>query len=99
MAELSIQDRLKAAQTRVKGLNASREKIVGDARVEEQNLKQAYANLQELGVENPEGMTIKELRTLEAESRTQLEEKLTAIEDQLAKGDELMEKYNQLQEN
>ena len=43
-------------------------------------------------------MTIKELRALEVESKDQLEEKLVAIETQLAKGEELIQKYNKLQE-
>ena len=98
MAELSIQDRLRAAQAKVKALNSSREQIIGDARVEEQKLKQAYSNLKELGVENPENMTIKELRALEAEAKAQLEEKLAAVETQLLEGEKLMQKYNELQE-
>jgi len=98
MSEASIQDRLRVAQAKVKALNSSREKIIGDARVEEQKLKQAYSNLKESGIENPENMTVKELRTLEASSKAQLEEKLVAVEDQLSKGEELMQKYNELQE-
>jgi hypothetical protein len=98
MSEASIQDRLRIAQAKVKALNSSREKIIGDARVEEQKLKQAYSNLKESGIENPENMTVKELRTLEASSKAQLEEKLVAVEDQLSKGEELMQKYNELQE-
>lgn len=96
--ESTIQDRLRAAQAKVKALNSSREKIIGDARVEEQKLKQAYSSLRESGIENPENMTIKELRTLETSSKVQLEEKLVAVEDQLTKGEELMKKYNELQE-
>ena len=98
MSEVSIQDRLRIAQAKVKALNSSREKIIGDARVEEQKLKQAYSNLKDSGIENPESMTVKELRTLEASSKAQLEEKLIAIEDQLSKGEELIQKYNELQE-
>lgn len=98
MAELSIEERLRAAQAKVKSLNSSREQIIGDARVEEQKLKTAYSNLKDLGVENPEEMTIKELRALETKSKAELEEKLVAIETQLAKGEELIKKYNELQE-
>ena len=93
-----IQDRLRIAQAKVKALNSSREKIIGDARVEEQKLKQAYSNLKESGIENPENMTVKELRTLEASSKAQLEEKLVAVEEQLSEGEKLMQKYNELQE-
>jgi hypothetical protein len=89
---------LRAAQAKVKALNSSREQIIGDARVEEQKLKTAYNNLKDLGVENPEAMTIKELRALEEKSKSELEEKLVAIETQLAKGEELIKKYNELQE-
>jgi hypothetical protein len=98
MAELSIQDRLRSAQAKVKALNSTREQIIGDARVEEQKLKQAYSNLKELGIEGPENLTIKELRALEISSKAELEEKLLAIETQLAKGEELIQKYNSLQE-
>ena len=98
MSEASIQDRLRVAQAKVKALNSSREKIIGDARVEEQKLKQAYSNLKESGIENPENMTVKELRTLEASSKAQLEEKLVAVEEQLSEGEKLMQKYNELQE-
>lgn len=98
MPEISIQERLQVAQAKVKALSSNREKIIGDARVEEQKLKQAYSNLKDSGIENPENMTIKELRTLEASSKAQLEEKLVAVEDQLTKGEELIQKYNQLQQ-
>ena len=98
MSEASIQDRLRVAQAKVKALNSNREKIIGDARVEEQKLKQAYSNLKDSGIENPENMTVKELKTLEVSSKVQLEERLVAVEDQLSKGEELMKKYNELQE-
>lgn len=93
-----IQERLRAAQAKVKALNSSREQIIGDARVEEQKLKQAFNNLKDLGIENPEGMTIKELKALETTSKAELEDKLVAIETQLARGEELIKKYNELQE-
>jgi len=96
--ELSIQERLKQAQIKVKSLNSSRENIIGDVAREEQKLKQAYNNLQELGVENPESKTVKELKALEIQLKSQLEEKLGAIEVQLTKGEELMQEYNALQE-
>jgi hypothetical protein len=99
MSEQSVQDRLRAAQAKVKTLSVNREKIIGDARVEEQRLKQAYSNLKESGVENPEGMTVKELRTLESSFKAQLEKELTAIEGKLVEGEDLMKKYNELQEN
>lgn len=99
MTEISIPERLRQAQTKVKTLTASRESIIGDVAREEQKLTQAYSNLRQLGVEDPEGKTVKELKALEAESKAQLEEKLGAIETQLATGEELMKKYNELQEN
>ncbi len=99
MAELTTQERLKQAQAKVRSLTSLREKIIGDARVEEQKLKQAYATLKELGIENPEAMSVKELRALEEASRTKLEELLVAIEEQLVAGEDLMKKYNAVQEN
>jgi hypothetical protein len=99
MSELTTQERLKQAQAKVRALMSSREKIVGDARVEEQKLKQAFANLKELGIESPEEMTIEELKALEVESKAKLEQLLETIEVQLVKGEDLMKQYNQLQEN
>jgi hypothetical protein len=100
LSELTTQERLKQAQARVRTLNSSRETIIGDARVEEQKLKQAYDNLRELGIKSPEDMAIKELRELEEALKVKLEEKLSAIETQLAKGEELIKKYNEaVQEN
>ena|ERR1700739_1533727 len=96
---MDIQERLKQAQAKVKTLGTSREKIAGDARFEEQKLKQAYDNLRVLGVEDPESKSVKELKALEAETEAQLEEKLGAIETQLATGEELLKKYNELQES
>jgi len=99
MADLTIQERLRLAQLRVKALNSSREKIIGDARVEQNKLNTAYANLKELGIENPEDMTGKELKALEARYQGELEDKLHAIEAQLVTGEDLMKKYNALQES
>lgn len=96
---MTTQERLKQAQAKVRTLMSSREKIVGDARVEEQKLKQAYAALKELGIENAESMSITELRALKVESEAKLEQLLETIEAQLVKGEELMKKYNELQEN
>ena len=97
MIETSVQERLKQAQARVKTLNSNRETLIGDARVEEQKLKQAYSNLEELGVDSPDKLTIEELKILEIESKTRLESLLLSIEEQLTKGEELMKKYNDLQ--
>lgn len=99
MSELSINERLKLAQQKAKNLAASREQIVGDLRVEEQKLKQAYDNLRALGVENPETKSVAELTAMANEFKSTLAENLTAIETQLAKGEELMRKYRELQES
>lgn len=99
MPELTINDRLKAAQAKVKSLAASRDNILGDLRVEEQKLKQAYASLTELGIEDVEKMSAKELQALTEKLKTKLASKLEAIEEQLAKGDELMKQYQEIQES
>ncbi len=98
MSELTIQERIKQAQTRVKTLNSNRETVIGDIRVEEQKLKQAYTTLEELGIDSPESLTIKELKALETTSKNKLEELLASIEEQLTTGEDLMKKYNALQE-
>ena len=99
MEELTIQERIKKVQAKIKNLSSNRDKVFGDARVEEQKLKQSYAALIDLGIENPEEKTSKELRALEEKSKEQLEQQLEAIETQVATGEELMKKYNELQES
>ncbi len=99
MSELTTQERLKQAQAKVKLLNSNREKVIGDARVEEQKLKQAYSQLKELGIDNADVLSIDELKALEEQAKAKLEELLVAIEEQVATGESLIKKYNQIQEH
>jgi hypothetical protein len=99
VSEKTIQERLKEANEKVKTLRSSRDQIVGDIRVEKEKLKQAYDNLRELGIDQPEKYSAKDLELLAAELQDKLGDKLTTIEEQLAKGETLMKKYQALQEN
>jgi capsule polysaccharide export protein KpsE/RkpR len=91
------QERLKKAQALVKTLQTSRDQINREAGAEENKLRDAYGKLRELGIENPEGMTPKDMQALAETLRAELEEKLTALEQQLAQGEALMRQYNEVQ--
>ena len=99
MAELTTSERLKSAQGRVKTLSSNRDQLIGDLRVEEQKLKQSYENLRELGIEEPETLTIKQLQALTEKLKSELAVKLEAIEGLLTKGEELMTTYRSLEES
>ena len=99
MAELTTSERLKSAQGRVKTLSSNRDQLIGDLRVEEQKLKQSYENLRELGIEEPETLTIKQLQALTEKLQSELAVKLEAIEGLLTKGEELMTTYRSLEES
>jgi hypothetical protein len=98
MAELSTSERLRQAQAKAKALLATRERIAGDIRVEEAKLKQTYDNLRELGIDDAENLTSKELQALSEKCQQALASKLESIELQLVKGDELLQKYNEIQQ-
>jgi len=92
-----IQERLRKAQALVKTLQASRDQINRDAGAEENKLREAYGKLKELGVDDPEGMSPKDMQALAESLQAELEGKLAALEQQLAQGEALMQKYNELQ--
>lgn len=97
MSEIT-QDTLKQIQARVKGLQSTRDEIVGTFKVQESKRDEAYARLRELGIENPESMTPKELQALADQKRAELAEKVSVLNDQLAQGEQLIKKYAELQQ-
>lgn len=98
MAEVT-QDTLRDVQTRVKALQSTRDSIIGTFKVQESKRDEAYAKLRELGIENPEKMTSKELQALADTKRAELAEKVTALNEQLAQGEQLIQKYQELQQD
>lgn len=96
MSEVT-QETLKQIQTRVKALQSTRDGIIGTFKVQESKRDEAYAKLRELGIENPESMTSKDLQVLADQKRTELFEKVSALNQQLAEGEQLIKKYQELQ--
>lgn len=97
MSEVT-QENLKQVQTRVKALQSTRDSIIGEFKVQESKRDEAYAKLRELGIENPEKMTSKELQALADQKRAELAEKVSALNEQLAQGEQLIQKYQELQQ-
>lgn len=98
MAEVTAET-LKQAQARVKALQSARDQIMRQQAVQEQKRDEAYRSLRELGIANPEGMSAKELMALAEQKKAELEEKFAALEDQLAQSEQLIKKFNELQES
>lgn len=92
------QETLKDIQARVKKLQGTRDEIIGTFKVQESKRDEAYAKLKELGIENPENMTSKELQALADQKRAELADKVTALTEQLAQGEKLIQQYNELQQ-
>lgn len=92
------QESLKEIQARVKKLQGTRDEIIGTFKVQESKRDEAYAKLKELGIENPEKMTSKELQALADQKREELSEKVTALNEQLAQGEKLIQQYQELQQ-
>lgn len=92
------QETLREVQGRVKALQGTRDEIVGAFKVQESKRDEAYAKLRELGIENPEKLTAKELQALADQKREELAEKVAALNEQLAQGESLIKKYKDLQQ-
>lgn len=90
---------LKEIQSKVKELASKRDQIIRDQGIEERKLEEAYEKLRELGVEDPEKLTAQEIQDLATKLQKELEEKLAALETQVKAGEELMAKYQSLQES
>jgi|ERR1035437_1340243 hypothetical protein len=91
------QETLKQVQARVKALQGTRDEIIGTFKVQESKRDEAYAKLRELGIENPESMTAKELQALADQKRTELTDKVSALNEQLAQGEKLIKQFEELQ--
>lgn len=97
MSEVT-QETLKEVQARVKKLQSTRDEIIGTFKVQESKRDEAYAKLRELGIENPEKMSSKELQALADQKRTELSEKVASLNEQLTQGEKLITQYQELQQ-
>lgn len=89
---------LKQIQSRVKSLQTSRDQILREQAVQEQKRNEAYRNLKQLGIDNPEELSAKQLQALADEKKTELSQKVQALEEQLSQGESLVTKFNELQQ-
>jgi len=93
MAERDFQAELKAAQASVKALGTKRERLVGDARLEEDRVKTATEQLVSLGVENAAKLTVDELKALSIKTQAEMEANLDLLKTQILAGEALMVEY------
>lgn len=92
------QETIKKVQQRLKSLQNDRDRILRQQAVQEQKRDEAYKNLRQLGITNPESMTSKELQALAESKNKELEEKIKEIELQLEQGEALITKFNSITE-
>jgi benzoyl-CoA reductase/2-hydroxyglutaryl-CoA dehydratase subunit BcrC/BadD/HgdB len=92
------QERLKQLKARVTTLQSGRDQINQQKGLEQGKLEEAYRKLRELGIENPEAMSAKELQALADSLGTNLNEQLETLNAQLEQGEDLMEQYRELQQ-
>jgi hypothetical protein len=97
MAEVTAET-MKQLQARVKTLQGSREQVLRTQAVQEQKRDEAFQNLRQLGVQDPEAMTAKQLQALADEKRAELAQKVAELEQQLAQGEALVTKFQELQQ-
>lgn len=90
------QERLKQTKARVIALQSGRDKINQQKGLEQGKLDEAYKKLRELGIENPETLSGKDLQALADSLEGQLNEQLAALETQLEQGESLMKQYREL---
>jgi hypothetical protein len=95
---MDAKERLQAVKTRVTALQSDRDKINQQKGLEQGKLDEAYKKLRELGIENPETLSGKELQALADNLEVQLNEQLAALETQLEQGESLMTQYRELQQ-
>ncbi len=95
---MDAKERLQAAKARVTALQSGRDKINQQKGLEQGKLDEAYRKLRELGIENPETLSGKELQALADNLEVQLNEQLAALETQLEQGESLMAQYRELQQ-
>ncbi len=95
---METKERLQAAKARVTALQSGRDKINQQKGLEQGKLEEAYKKLRDLGIENPEAMTGKELQALSDSLEAQLQEQLATLESQLEQGEGLMAQYRDLQQ-
>ena len=98
MPETTIQEQLRDAQVRVKGLAAKRDQVIRDAGIEEQKLQQVYDNLKQLGVDAPESLSKEDLEKLAEETKERLFVEMKGLMDALATGEGLLADYNKIQQ-
>jgi len=92
------QERLKQTKARVTALQSGRDKLNQQRGLEQGKLEEAYKKLRDLGTENPEALSGKELQALADNLEAQLNEQLTTLEAQLEQGEGLMAQYRDIQQ-
>lgn len=90
-------EQLKAVQIRLKKLQTYRDQLNRDVAVAESKLQQAYQQLRDLGIVDPETKTSQVLQTLAEGFEKELTEKVAELLTKVEEGEALMAKYLEIQ--
>jgi len=95
---MDIQEQLRNAHARVKVLAGKKDQVIREAGIEEQKLQQAYENLKQLGIADPENYSEEMLIELSSETQKTLETNLQNLLAALAEGEALLQEYEHAQQ-
>lgn len=95
--ERDFQTELKTAQASVKALGTKREKLIGDARVEESKVTQATEALKGLGIADADKLTVDQLKKLREKSQSELETNLDTLKTQITAAETVVTEYEAVQ--
>jgi hypothetical protein len=84
------EQKIQALQDRVKVLALKRDETMRLIGGEEQKLQEAYAKLRELGVDNPNKLTVKELEELTEKLQSQLDGAVIELTAKVEEGEKLL---------
>jgi predicted RNase H-like nuclease (RuvC/YqgF family) len=91
---IPFQQQLKEAQQTVKTLDGERERLLREASVEEHKIRESQAKLAELGIKDPEKLTVDELVKLRDTTQAELERDLATVQTKITEAKGVLAEYN-----
>lgn len=88
-----FQNELRTAQADVKTLGSKREKMSGDARVEQEKVNQSVAELVKLGHEDAAALSVDDLRKLRDKAQADLETNLDKLQEGIKAANTVVAEY------
>ena len=95
MLDLStLQQQLRQVQNDVKTIDAQREKLAGEAKVEEHKVKEAITRLKELGITDAAKLSIADLEALRTKTQATLQADLATVRGKVTEANAVLAEYD-----